>query len=247
MACFERSARIAIVLALAMVAGCATVSREQALAFGSFEVVRGPAGVLIGAPHGTGDTNTGAIAKGLARELKVPAVIAWGFTRKETGDRRINVNRPTEGAGLSPRDEPRTERGAHVWDEYRRLMLEAGGGAVPLYIELHCNDHPGTKGMIEIATTGVSAEKAARLKRIYVRARDAHAGSAPRVELGIEPIDTIYMGGGGAKAGGSLALARRAIMIELPQRLTPQFLAGKPYEKVLATFLREAIPVLQER
>jgi hypothetical protein len=241
---------LAFAAVLLWMAGCATISREQALELGSFEVVRGEAGrhgVLIGAPHGTGDTNTGAIARRLARELGLPAVIAWGFTRKESGDLRINVNRPTEGAGLSPRDEKWTARAAHAWEEYRRLMLEAAGGGPPaLYIELHCNDHPRTQGMIEVATTGITREQAIRIKGLYYGARDASIrGGVQRVDLRIEQVDEIYMGGGAAKGFGSLALARRSIMIELPLKATPLALEGRPYEKVLAAFLREAIALVE--
>ena len=239
----------ALAAALALIGlcgGCATVTKEEALAFGSIEVVQGKPGlrgVVLAAPHGTADCNTGVIVKNLARDTGMPAVIASRFSRKETGDHRINVNRPTEGAGLSSNQEIWTPRAAHVWDEYRRLMLEAGAPRLALYIEIHCNNHPATGGMIEVATKGVGADKAALLKRRYYEARDRIvAGNTPKVDLKMEPVDPVYMSAGAAKNHGAMGLAPVAIHIEIPGPITN--LATRetdPYRKVFASFLRDSI------
>lgn len=240
-----------LALVAVLCAGCGTpMTREQALAFGSFEVVDATpafAGIVFGAPHGTADCNTGIIVKNLSRELGIGGVIANGFTRRETGDRRVNVNRPTEGAGLTPSQEPHTPRAGHVWEEYRRLLLRAGGGKLVRYFELHCNDHPSTHGMVEVATVGVSYAQALKLKGLYDVARDkAVAGRVPRVAIRMEPVDPVYMGAGGAKTHGSLALAPVALHIELPVPVTPHASStAQPYGKVLATFIRGAIEELR--
>ena len=241
-----------LVALLGACAGGGTITREEALKFGSFEVLRGQPnrqGVVFGAPHGTGDTNTGAIAKRLALELGVPAVIAHGFTKRETGDMRINVNRPTEGAGLYFNQEARTFRAGHVWEEYRRLLLEATKGELDLYIEFHCNEHPSTGGAIEIATTGISYDQAQRARRLYYQARDGVAAgrTMPKVEVKVEPVDRIYMVASGAKNHGSMALARRAIHIEIPVPTTRLALGEGPYAKVFDVFLRDLIALLQAR
>src|SRR5258706_10989656 len=97
-----------LVLLIGVCGGCATATKEEALAFGWFEVVQGKPslrGVVLAAPHGTADCNTGVIVKNLARDVGISVLIASKFSRKETGDRRINVNRPTEGAGLNSNQE----------------------------------------------------------------------------------------------------------------------------------------------
>jgi hypothetical protein len=242
--------RVLAVLATLIVYGCATVTKEEALAFGSIEVLQGQPsqrGVVLAAPHGTADCNTGVIVKNLALDLGIPAVIATRFSRKETGDRRINVNRPTEGAGLYFNDETWTPRAAHVWQEYRRLVLESGGQRFALYIEIHCNTHPATGGMIEVATKGVSRDQAVVLKRLYYQARDRIVPEGtPRVDLKMEPVDKVYMSAYGAKTHGAMSLAPVAIHIEIPGPVTN--LAARenaPYRRVLASFLRDAVANLE--
>jgi hypothetical protein len=238
---------VLLVLACTLCGACATpMTKEQSLAYGSFEVVKGSTrypGVVLAAPHGTGDCNTGVFVKNLAIELGIAGVIASRFTRKETGDYRINVNRPTEGAGLSPGQELHTPRAAHVWAEYRRLVLDAAGGRLALYIEIHCNNHPPAREAIEVATVGVSYSKALELKRLYGEARDrAVTGQLPRAGIRMEPVDAIYFGAGGAKKLGSLGLSPVSIHVELPEPVTRHAASGKdPYGKVLAAFILAAI------
>jgi hypothetical protein len=233
--------------ALTLAAGCATVTKEDALKLGSFEVLHGrPAGAVLGAPHGTGDTNTGAITKLLAQDLGVSAVIARGFTRHETGDMRINVNRPTEGAHLSPNQESWTLRAKHVFREYRRLVLDAAGPNLLVLVEIHCTVDTAVKGAIEVGTTGMSREQARRVKDMYYRALDAATAGTNirRVELRIEPIDAVAMNGAAAKQFGTPALAQVSLQIELPLSVTPLALGNGTYRKVLNAFLRDAIAYL---
>lgn len=240
--------RIFLVAAL-VIAGCATVSREDALKYGSFEVVRGHAplkGVVLGAPHGTADTNTDTITKLVAQDLGYSAVIARGFTKKETGDRRINVNRPTEGAGLRPGEEVGSMRAEHVYAEYSRLEVEAAGGEMKVLVEFHCTGDRLVGGVINVGTRGLSAEQATRVKRMYYRALDEVAAGTQmrRVDLAIEPIDQVPMGSGAAKTRGTPRLADRAMEIEMPISMTHLAIGDGPYRKVYAKFLREAIPYL---
>ena len=237
---------LAVLATLSGLCGCATATKEEALAFGSFEVLQGQPshrGVVLAAPHGTADCNTGVIVKNLALDLGIPAVIASRFSRKETGDRRINVNRPTEGAGLYFSQETWTSRAAHVWEEYRRLVLESGGQRFALYIEIHCNIHPATGGMIEVATNGVSHDQAVLLKRLYYQARDKIISEGtPMVDLKMEPVDKVYMSAYGAKNHGAMGLAPVAIHVEIPGPITN--LAARenaPYRRVFANFLRDLV------
>ena len=237
---------------LAALAGCATVAKEDALKFGSFEVLHGrPAysGAVLGAPHGTGDINTAPITKLLSQDLGVSAVIARGFTVKETGDKRINVNRPTEGAGLSLKEEIWTPRAKTVYEEYRRLVLDSANPSLVVLIEIHCTADAAVGGAIEIGTTGMSREQARRVKEIYYQALDAATAgtNTRRVDLKIEPFDVVAMGGAAAKSWGTPTLAQISLQVELPISMTPLALGIGTYRKVLNAFVRDAIAYLNTR
>jgi hypothetical protein len=244
------NSRASLAAMLVLLSGCATVTLEEALKLGSFEAVHGAAvrpGVVLGAPHGTADTNTAAIAKELAQDLGMPAVIARGFTKKETGDKRINVNRPTEGAGLTFSQEVWSPRASQVFQEYRRLILESAGGNLDVLVEIHCTADSAVSGAIEVGTAGMSREQARRVKEMYYRALDAVTAGTNirRVDIRIEPADEVAMGSGAAKRIGMPTLARVAMEIEMPYSMTPLALGNGPYHKVYAAFLREAIPYLR--
>jgi hypothetical protein len=239
-------------LAAAVVAvGCAT-TREDALKLGSFERVAGkgaPKGVVLGAPHGSADVRTDAITRDVAHELGLPAVIAHGFTKQVTGDLRINVNRPTEGAGLAVDQEGWSSRAEQVYQEYKRNLLESAGGDLDVLVEFHCTADHLTGGAINVGTKGLTAEQARHLKEIYRRALEhAAAGTnVRRVEMLIQPVDSVPMGSGAAKKMGTPTLARIAMEIEMPLSITPLAVGDGPYRKVYGAFLREAIPYLQAR
>ena len=244
---WARAAALAVVVA----AGCATVSREEALKLGSFERVPGKGaypGAILGAPH-SGDTRTDAITRDVAHDLGLPAVIAHGFTKKKTGDLRLNVNRPTEGAGLAVDQEGWTARADAVFQEYKRNLLESSGGRLDVLVEFHCTADHLTGGAINVGTKGLTAEQARHLKDIYRRVLDRTAAGTNirRVDMLIEPVDSVPMGSGAAKKMGTPTLARIAMEIEMPLSITPLAVGDGPYRKVYGAFLREAIPYLQAR
>lgn len=237
------------IIGAGLVVSVCAVSKEDALKLGSFEVVQGasaPHGVVIGAPHGTADTHTDEITKLVAHDLGYPAVIARGFTKKETGDHRINVNRPTEGAGLRPSEEIGSLRAEQVYEEYKRLEIASAGGAMKVLVEFHCTADSAVGGIINVGTHGLSADQATRVKQMYYRALDevAAGGNLRRVDLAIEPIDRVPMGSGAAKVRGTPRLADRAMEIEMPISMTRLAIGDGPYRKVYVKFLREAIPYL---
>lgn len=116
---------------------------------GEFEFLPTSTGVLIAAPHGTIDANTALVAVEAARRLGAGYVVARGFTADRT---RINVNRPTEGAGLACAQEAHTARAREVYGLYTRLVsVAAGGRPLRLYVEIHGNSNPRTVQQIEVA------------------------------------------------------------------------------------------------
>lgn len=232
--------------------GCAAVSREEAMKYGHFERVAGkgaPTGVVLGAPHGTADTGTDALTRDVAHDLGLPAVIAHGFTKQDTGDLRINVNRPTEGAGLKVSQEGRTARAEQVFEEYKRNLLESAGGELDILVEFHCTADHLTGNAINVGTRGLTAAQALHLKDVYNRELESAAARSGvrRVPMLIEPADSVPMGSGAAKKFGTPTLARVAMEIEMPISIVPLALRDGPYRRVYDGFVREAIAYLRAR
>lgn len=184
--------------------------------FDSIPSRTGRAGIVIGAPHGTYDEYTAEIVKRLAFRTGLAAVIARGFSPTEAGGWRINVNRPTEKTFLAPEFETSTSRSREVYQSFRKIVLDAGGGDLRLYIDVH---QYGADTTIQVATVGVSLEQARKLKESYQIIRDRLLKNIPgadSVELMIEPLDSVEVGAWPAKDSGLLSVARKSLHIELP-------------------------------
>jgi len=176
---------------------------------------KGLAGVVIGAPHGTYDEYTAEIVKRLGFRTGLAAVIARGFSPTEAGGWRINVNRPSEKTFLAPEFEVSSSRSRETYGAFRDAVIDAAGGDLRLYFDVH--QYGGSS--IQIATTGVSAAQAQKLKQRYQRLRDQLLTENPDIEpvkLLIEPQDEVEIGAWPAKAHGILSIARKSVHIELP-------------------------------
>jgi hypothetical protein len=186
---------------------------------GRFDLIpsrTGRAGVVIGAPHGTYDEYTAEIVRRLAFRTGLAAVIARGFSPTEAGGWRINVNRPTEKTFLAPEFETSTLRSREVYHGFRKLVFDAAGGDLQLYIDVH---QYGKDATIQVATVGVAREQARKLKQSYQVIRDRLLKNSPGiepVELVIEPLDIVDVGAWPAKDSGLLSVARKSLHIELP-------------------------------
>ena len=188
---------------------------------GRFQVQKGRPGYVIAAPHGTTDTATDLIGLDLARRTGFSAVVATGFGKLDGQGRRYNVNRPTESVpGEPPRSERETEAARRVYEAFGRSVAEAAQGPLRVYVELHGNGHQETAGRVEIATVGVSTEDAWRLKTLLELVRDAHLrglAAAPKLEILVEPVDTLHYTASASKSGGVLGRSAQALHIELPK------------------------------
>ncbi len=210
---------LAVVLAVALAAAAAAQERVR-LEPGEFEYMETTTGVLVAAPHGTFDINTDALAIAVARKLGSGYIVFRGDTPART---RINVNRPTEGAGRACANEDRTERARTVYETYVRLMRTASGGAsLAWYVELHGNADPRTADRIEVATKGVSAADAAEMKRRYpaiLTAAQRESPPFPTLELWVEPADRILFAASCTKTLGILSGDgfARALHFEFPR------------------------------
>lgn len=88
---------VAFLVALLIVALPAGSQERIPHALGEFERKPTANGILLAAPHGTHDICTPEILYRAARELGSGYLIARRF---QSDKRRLNVNRPTEGAHL---------------------------------------------------------------------------------------------------------------------------------------------------
>jgi hypothetical protein len=155
------------------------------------------------------------------------------------------VNRPFEGPpGRPPSEEVATEAARRVYEAYERRVREIAQGPLVFYAEIHGNSHPDAANRIEIATVGVNRAEAERLKTLCELIRDARLRAdraAPRLEILIEPADTIRYAATGAKRAGILRLPRQALHIELPKAARVE--SRETYTAILADFLIQAFPL----
>jgi len=213
---------------------------------GSFNVQKGRPGFVIAAPHGTTDTATDLIGLDLAHRTGFSAVVATGFGKLDGQGRRYNVNRPTEGVpGEPPRSEAETEAARRVYEAYSRSVAEAAQGPLRLYVEVHGNGHRDTSGRVEIATVGLSTEDAWRLKTLLEIVRDAHLRGrpdVPRLEVLVDPVDTLRYTASASKSDGVLGRAEKALHIELPK--VARTTSRDAYTAMLGDFLAQwsAVP-----
>ncbi len=228
--------------------GCATrpVSVGTEPALGHFTARPGRAGLVVAAPHGSSDVNTGEIVAEIARHSGFAMVIATGFalepdTRERPG-RRYEVNRPLEGVPGRPASEEQATDGARrVYDAYEARVREVAQGPLRLYVEVHGNNHRDAAARIEIATVGVDRDLALRVKTLAELIRDAHLRAhpdAPRLAILVEPADTLRYNASGAKHGGILRVPSRALHIELPKVARVEWRAL--YTAILAALVAEA-------
>jgi hypothetical protein len=207
----------------------------------------GRPGVVVAAPHGTSDQGTGEMAAEVARRTGFGLVVATGFnvetdTREQPG-RRYQVNRPVEGVPSRPPNEDVASAGARsVYEAYERGVQDVSQGPLRFYVEIHGNNRREAADRIEIATVGVDAEQAVKLRTLLELVRDAHLTARPtamRLLVKVEPADPVFYAASGAKRSGILRLPQRALHIELPRAARHE---GRDlYTLILSDFLLQAI------
>jgi hypothetical protein len=206
---------------------------------GSLNVQKGRPGYVVGAPHGTTDSATDVIGLELARRTGFGSAVATGFGKLDAEGRRYNVNRPTESlAGAPPNAETQTEGARRVFEAYSRSVTEASQGPLRVYVEVHGNGHQDTAGRMEIATVGLSEEDAWQVKTLLELIRDAYLRGhpeTPRLEIFVEPVDTLRYSASASKSGGVLGRSEKALHVELPK--VARTTSRDAYTDMLADFL----------
>lgn len=232
-----------------VLSGCATrtVVFDTEAPRGALTAQPGRRGLVIAAPHGTSDVRTDTIAVELARRTGFGVVVATGFSiepdTRDSTSRRYQVNRPMEGVpGRPPSEETVTDCAREVYGAYEQRVRDVAQGPVRFLAEIHGNNHRDAAGRIEIATVGVDRELALRLRVLLEVIRDAHLrgkNEAPRLDVLVEPADTLRYTASGAKRCGILKVPERALHIELPKAARADW--RDVYTAILADFLVQAV------
>jgi hypothetical protein len=235
--------------------GCATQTVEfpSETARGHISARLGRPGFVVAAPHGTTDVRTGDIAAEIARRTGFGLVVASGFSlegdTRESPGRRYQENRPLEGTpGRPPSEERATEAARRVYEAYETRVREIAQGPLRFYTEIHGNNRPESANRIEIATVGIDREYAQRLRALAELIRDAHLRGrrdVPRLEVAVEPADTVFYAATGAKRDGILRVPERGLHIELPRAARQDF--RELYTAILADFVAQAVTVPRGR
>jgi len=207
---------------------------------------KGRAGLVIAVPHGTSDAATDLIGRDLAKLCGFGLVVATGYSQLDAAGRRYNVNRPTEGVpGTAARLEVETAPARRVYEIYRRRVTEAAQGPLRFYVEVHGNARAESAGRLEIATVGVSRDDAWRLKTLLELIRDARLpadGDVPRLDVWMEPIDSLWYTASAAKRSGLMGQTTLAMHIEMPRAARTTY--REAYTTVLADFLIQSAALL---
>jgi len=213
---------------------------------GAVQVEKGRPGIVIAAPHGTSDSATDLMGRELAKLTGFSLVVVTGYTHVDAAGRRYNVNRPTESQpGAAARQEVETEPARQVYQTYRRQVADAAQGPLRLYVEVHGNGREESAGRMEIATVGLSRDDAWRLKTLLEMIRDARLpaeGAVPRLDVWMEPQDSLWYTASAAKQSGILAQTTLALHIELPRAARTTY--REAYTTVLADFLIQSAALL---
>src|SRR5262245_13690296 len=234
-----------------LVAGCASVSSDREPVpgvdvarplppgQGSLNAQKGRPGHVIGAPHGTTDAGTDLIGLDLARRTGFGVAVGRGFGKLDAEGRRYTGNRPTESvAGAPPRTETETPAARRVYEAYDRTVAEASQGPLRLYVEIHGNAHEDTAGRVEIATVGLDRAAAWQVKTLLELIRDSYLRGhpeTPRLEIFLEPVDTLRYSAGASKSGGMLGRSEKSLHVELPR--VARTSARDAYTAMLGEFL----------
>lgn len=216
--------------------------------------IKGDGELVIAAPHGEHDHYTGQMVEEICRKLGCAGVVVEDVVDPNTG-KRVNVNRPTEGAGLEPDEEMPTEFASRVYHRYLSSVLRAAtyrSNSIPsfrrsnfrFYVEIHGNEHKELEKVIEVATYNVPQSVARRVSAKYKSvlknsgSLPAASGMIPLTEMGIalkiEGVNKIEKRAWANKLFGVLPLAQASLHFELPMAVRAGELVREKYVDILA-------------
>lgn len=184
-------------------------------------VCRRPVAAVSAAPHVSFDNWSEYFCNRIARRLRIGWVVARNFRDQHSQTipvsigRHIHVNRPTESDGPG-HTERETERARNVHQRYLSALAEASGrAALPMDLLIEVHSHHRTPDL-EIATAGLTAERARELAEEYERRR-VKRPLLPALK--IAPLHTLRLTADNARREGSIRndVARVALHVEVPR------------------------------
>ena len=179
--------------------------------YGSLKVIDKKSNIVISAPHGTYDINTGEITNQVCKKLNVSCIISKGFVPKGT---RINVNRPTEGVGKKSSKEPVTARASDAYTKYKNAILKITNKNLKWYFEVHGSREKG----MEIALHNITHDEAKIIKSILKDEWSTY--SSNQISIKVQGIDDIKMTGGAVKKFGIVyELQPKYVQFEFSKKL----------------------------
>ena len=164
------------------------------------EIIEGDTRVVVSAPHGH-DRYTGELVRAICHLTGFAGVIAC---HEQDGPHRVNVNRPTEKAGVDPDEEEPTLVAARIYSFYLKDLMEASQGNLNLYVEVHSNDD---RPNMEVASHNVPPGVLIQVRELCREKVDA--GTA------VEGIDSLKRHAEGNKLFGCIDLFRSALHFEV--------------------------------
>ena len=236
-----------LVIAVIFLASCSLtrpILQEQIQGLGYFEFRESASnmeGVVIGAPHGGTDRDSGKLAKAISDWTGAGLVTAYGFK-----SRRLSVSQPV--VRLSPYPALHgSSRRASVFDDYKRMLQKTAKGEMDLYIGVHRSKEREVADRIEVVTSGLTFEEAKALKAAYMEIRNLllEGRQAPHLEIAIEPLDRISWRAAGEKHHGVLLIAAKGLNLRVPGNLSPEPAEGL-YTEILSRWIDRTIKLLRE-
>jgi hypothetical protein len=149
-------------------------------------------GWVIAAPHDAFEFSTGDIAQVAAEVSGSGAVVARAY-RVMSGERWLNVNRPTEGGGGATRPVPPERETPHAREVFQSyvtcLRLAAGGSDLSFLVEVHGTTRTVRIGgrnepvpVVEVVASGMNEADQRRAGRRFEESWSA-MGDVPALEF----------------------------------------------------------------
>lgn len=165
-------------------------------------MIPGESAGIVSAPHGH-DYYTADVVHDICEKTGLAGLTVHHLEDRSNGH-RININRPTEGAGLDPDDEVPTIHAARIYSQYLEAVMTVGRGRLELYVEVHGNE---TQSHVEVATVGISESTRLSIREALA---DVPCGAL------VEGLDIITKDAAANKKQGIIRASQRALHFELP-------------------------------